>query len=461
MNIANPPSAITAEKKPYTRQPNPQQSQEMLHKRQGQPPYQKKKLRESCDSCATSKVKCSRDQPICARCEDRGIRCEYSPSRRTGKRRRIRTSDQYAGARTKADERNAPFTIHTKVKPKIAVNDPRTRDIQRHHHQNAPWNSNIGCKYSTPGTEASMLRLPGKSFVPWGGSDFHAGIAGFRADVQPGFYDPACHDMEFAPHGHKTMLGPPALDTSFSVLHQDDSRISSSSTTPTLTPDSTRRNSSVASYDIDLPPVAHDCMTVAVGILQALHVAPGSCDVLANQRGKHLQKAIPTIDHALATNKETIDSLERVIECSCSLNPELYLILTLVASKLIAWYGAVARCDHQLNTGLLDNNMPNMAPERVRYLPITLGMYHLAGESEEKMRAQLVLRELNRAVGLVGRLAQRFCHSNSLDGFGDMSKDGARDAQSATRTMGAELEAFLLFRMRSITTQAMKVLQAA
>ena len=42
-------------------------------------------FRSSCDSCASSKIKCDQDRPTCARCANPGIRCNYSPSRRMGK----------------------------------------------------------------------------------------------------------------------------------------------------------------------------------------------------------------------------------------------------------------------------------------------------------------------------------------------------------------------------------------
>lgn len=44
------------------------------------------KLKESCDHCAKAKVKCNREQPTCARCQDRDLKCGYSFSRRAGRR---------------------------------------------------------------------------------------------------------------------------------------------------------------------------------------------------------------------------------------------------------------------------------------------------------------------------------------------------------------------------------------
>ncbi|KAF2132457.1 hypothetical protein P153DRAFT_355063 [Dothidotthia symphoricarpi CBS 119687] len=44
------------------------------------------RLRNSCDACNTAKVKCSKEQPRCRRCERRGLFCVYSVSLRSCKR---------------------------------------------------------------------------------------------------------------------------------------------------------------------------------------------------------------------------------------------------------------------------------------------------------------------------------------------------------------------------------------
>ena len=57
--------------------------------RPGSPPpiIASRKMRASCDPCARSKIKCSKEKPQCSRCSQMGIDCNYSPSRRLGKPR--------------------------------------------------------------------------------------------------------------------------------------------------------------------------------------------------------------------------------------------------------------------------------------------------------------------------------------------------------------------------------------
>ncbi|KAJ5381787.1 uncharacterized protein N7496_004215 [Penicillium cataractarum] len=47
------------------------------------PPSQK--LKDSCDMCSSSKVKCNKEKPVCSRCRKLGYPCFYSPARRIGR----------------------------------------------------------------------------------------------------------------------------------------------------------------------------------------------------------------------------------------------------------------------------------------------------------------------------------------------------------------------------------------
>ena len=84
------------------------------------------KLRNSCRSCASSKVRCNKGKPTCSRCEARGIDCQYLQSKRPGRvpgssLRRLqpnqsadqpRTNNSSAGqAATEANNRSAPASF--------------------------------------------------------------------------------------------------------------------------------------------------------------------------------------------------------------------------------------------------------------------------------------------------------------------------------------------------------------
>ncbi len=50
------------------------------------------KLKDSCDMCAASKVKCNKVKPLCGRCDKLGFPCFYSPARRVGRPHRPRNN---------------------------------------------------------------------------------------------------------------------------------------------------------------------------------------------------------------------------------------------------------------------------------------------------------------------------------------------------------------------------------
>ena len=50
------------------------------------------KLKDSCDRCSASKIRCTKEKPSCARCEKMGYTCFYSPARRVGRPHRSKDS---------------------------------------------------------------------------------------------------------------------------------------------------------------------------------------------------------------------------------------------------------------------------------------------------------------------------------------------------------------------------------
>lgn len=67
------------------------------------------KIRQSCDNCQRSKVRCSQDRPVCSRCLKHGSGCIYSLSRRVGRPRLRRDT----GSSSKSVEARTPKTRPT------------------------------------------------------------------------------------------------------------------------------------------------------------------------------------------------------------------------------------------------------------------------------------------------------------------------------------------------------------
>lgn len=53
-----------------------------------------RKLKDSCDLCSSSKVRCDKTKPACSRCASLSHPCSYSPARRAGRPHRIRPGSE-------------------------------------------------------------------------------------------------------------------------------------------------------------------------------------------------------------------------------------------------------------------------------------------------------------------------------------------------------------------------------
>ncbi|OQE39328.1 hypothetical protein PENCOP_c007G00410 [Penicillium coprophilum] len=103
------------------------------------------KLKDSCDKCSSSKVRCTREKPFCARCDKLGYTCVYSPARRAGRPHRLRKQ----------------FTGGNGEETSIVGDMTRTHFVDEsaeiHYHFNASTSvdmtSNSSSKFSQPSNE--------------------------------------------------------------------------------------------------------------------------------------------------------------------------------------------------------------------------------------------------------------------------------------------------------------------
>ena len=70
------------------------------------------KIRESCNNCGISKVKCGRQRPTCLPCLERGLACSYSPSRRSITNGAAYSESEASRSTTVADTFFDSFLLH-------------------------------------------------------------------------------------------------------------------------------------------------------------------------------------------------------------------------------------------------------------------------------------------------------------------------------------------------------------
>ncbi|KAI8627400.1 hypothetical protein F5Y19DRAFT_177815 [Xylariaceae sp. FL1651] len=110
-------------------------------------------FRRSCDTCQHSKVKCSRDKPVCKRCAQKRFDCVYSAARRTGRpKSRVPT-----GGASEQGSRFGEMDINDEEEDE----DDGSPDTAVNTLSPAPASANHG--HSTPATSPCQSGLNGAS----------------------------------------------------------------------------------------------------------------------------------------------------------------------------------------------------------------------------------------------------------------------------------------------------------
>ncbi|KAL9076577.1 MAG: hypothetical protein Q9161_000909 [Pseudevernia consocians] len=162
------------------------------------------------------------------------------------------------------------------------------------------------------------------------------------------------------------------------------------------------------------------CMVSALRILRALHIPRPACLYANDEIATNSPRQPRMIDSVLSTNRKIILLLSDILKCTCSLNPQVQLVLTVISGKLMAWYRAMIRNDDDssddcssMGQSIVNSNMSDEdQTERVSQRPITVGDYSFDVALEGKIRAQVVSSELQHVDRLVESLSKRIQESN-------------------------------------------------
>lgn len=183
------------------------------------------------------------------------------------------------------------------------------------------------------------------------------------------------------------------------------------------------------------------CIVSALRILQALHIPRPACLCANDEIAINSPRQPRMIDSVLSTNRKIILLVSDMLKCTCTLNPQVQLILTVISGKLMAWYRAMIRNDDDssddcssMEQSIVNSNMNDEdQTERVSHRPITVGDYSFDVALEGKIRAQVVFSELQHVERLVESLSKRIQETN----FGKLDIHAGTRGES---TLAAEPE---------------------
>ena len=412
------------------------------------------KLRDSCNACAASKVKCNKEKPICARCAKRGMRCEYFVTKRAGRKHEPRPSDTTtitkAGSSTSsdADILRTPDPIH--VSP----------------GQQTVGYTDISPSVLSPGDPASWWMLTTLSTEI---DDFFASPVSFPAPetsdsdttTQSLFFsrDGTCSTKSSFDSSDVTAIIPDA----FVVI--DDACETTDLSKQSSPPDS---QSPFPSDTFNFQDFCFDspccCLLQALSLLkQLLRKAATVCTCTKKQGYSHTSDRLPTIQSVIAENGQTIESINDILLCRCSQDGYLLVIISLIVFKILGWYAAAAKEIPEAPVTEDDQSLDKAKPESSRHLschseqvlhvPTTIGSHCFNGGDQRRMAAKLVLSELHRVQRLVNQLSSRL---KAADGQDSGQEGNITSPFSAT--MLNQLEADLCKRLQALSLEIVDVL---
>lgn len=335
------------------------------------PTLQPIRLRQACDACTAAKVKCDKGRPACQRCLDGNELCQYSPSRRHGKRAR----------RPKANSNQQASTISDYSSLSHSATDL--------------FNWGAIDQIST-----ASDTIPG--FPPEDDPDFSSHIS--SADISLWTYLESPEALHIVDQEHTQSTsesrhdGSTSLDLRTPPSSLDKTKVNNSTEDITMSIDQPSTSTSHSN-----PDHAVECEARALSVLRSLQYSPGTRrmsthNLLRSENNLNIQRlahSVDSIETLLATNKSALSSLTQMLTCTCADNAHVALLHMTILSKIVFWYNVAVTARY--------------CSERVDLKPMDIqtGVLDLDDEDRASLHRVVLGRELERAMGVIMRFEVR------------------------------------------------------
>lgn len=355
------------------------------------------KLRSSCDSCGTAKVKCDRGRPECSRCATLGLGCVYGLSRKFGKPPRKRPGAYLKATREK----------------RICTQEP----IERCNSH-----TTLGFMEPRDVNESARAGLPDLVVdnLPFScGVNIALGIA--EQDEPSSDFYPSLSFEEW-----------PQLSSFGASLEIP--------TAPALAPVST---TSASSGTHNCPRESYEIFRDLICPTPSLH-APESNSLTVSAQ----------LDEVLYFNRNAIDRLSQLLKCPCAKSGHRAMVHASIISRILIWYQQAAGWTGSSSWGprpsaLADSSTccrvsssspssplppspsgtagtstaspPSLAQATgfiVEHVPVSMGTFSIEDQDlQATFRNQLVLSELKKTANLIDMFTSQGLGESSASGM--------------------------------------------
>ncbi|KAI1371162.1 hypothetical protein F4677DRAFT_320380 [Hypoxylon crocopeplum] len=364
-----------------------------------QPQPRRLKLRDSCENCATSKLKCGREKPACSRCLKQSKACNYVESKRTGR----------LGATRSTRMAVANVTSTVTKRPIAWMGTPTPTPPPDSIHISLAQPSSIFHDMAPSGSiatlEDSSVLSPYNSTPHFFDTSDQGAIPWLNFDLE-GFSNIDHINTSTASRDTSSSI---ELDLQGSIFStpRHPSPIAEESTVETI---STRTSiPHLIDFSIDsgvgLSPTPEGissepqcaCMGRALRLLQQLSAQSRmarrpSCGSNLGHRRKDNQTTTPK--STVIQNRKNIQEICDIARCTCLEDPYLLSIICFLVIKVLSLYKSAVQSSKKTKT----NGKADYIPDPIK-----------SGEDEEEMRtvANSILRQLHLVQGVVSTLSPR------------------------------------------------------
>ena len=175
------------------------------------------------------------------------------------------------------------------------------------------------------------------------------------------------------------------------------------------TPESTGQCANDSSAPVDpalqqpqAPLYGHSCLRTTKTLQQSVLTMTSRNET--TQREHSIPPSTPpTTDQAMLMCSTTSKQLMEILQCRCDADAYLPFLISVIISKVLATYGAIAKVD--------DSTPFKQEQQQDAFVavPLRLGAYDVDGELEGMMKAQLVLHELMKFECVVKLFSEKYC----------------------------------------------------
>ena len=441
------------------------------------------KLRDSCHACASSKLKCYKEKPTCSRCAKRGLVCEYvaakRASRKHDRRLRIHNNSELPPNTAATMKTTQPLTsvsswfaldsaiLNTDSMPSPCLTYPSPRQPTSSVSSN--FFSNLLSPVENPGSPAFPDLVTDLD-------DFCVSPISFSVPEMP--------DTEIlgsAPFFSTTAVNnssskdPATLFDAFPMSEDTVSELFTLSNSRSPPNNQTSHTGDQLGCS-DSRPNNPSCFCLFRALSLMKQLFPGPTTVWKTSATLGLDKSTtnpPTVQAVIAKNEHTIEAVGTMLECACSQDGYLLVLVSLIVFKVLGWYAAAALTtpssgdDNHSAQSLHSSQSAHLSrPEQVLLDPVEFGSYCLDGENSARMAAQLVLGELHRVQRLVNQLSPKLKMQAAKDnGLADKSTPATSKNVDSETTLSlstvilSQLELDLRKRLKALSLGIMESLR--